>query len=65
MELEFIIEKDDFILPIEAKAGNSTTISLNNYMKKYNPKYALKLINGNIGFVDSKFTIPHYMLMFL
>ena len=64
-ELEFIIEKDGEVLPIEVKAGNTATKSLNRYIDKYNPSIAYKIMGGNIGEVDKKLSIPHYMAMFI
>ena len=64
-ELEFLVEKDGEVVPIEVKAGNTATVSLNNFIKRYEPAVAYKLINGNVGIVESKKTIPHYMVMFL
>lgn len=64
-ELEFLIEYEDGIVPIEVKAGNNATKSLNNYIEKYSPKIAFKFISGNIGFVDGKLSLPHYMIMFI
>ena len=64
-ELEFIIEKDLEVVPIEVKSSNESTISLNEFMDKYNPSKAYKLIDGNIGKANGKITIPHYMLIFI
>ncbi len=64
-ELEFIIEKQGEILPIEVKAGNTATKSLNRYIEKYKPSVAYKVMNGNIGEADGKLSLPHYMVMFL
>ena len=52
-------------MPIEVKAGNTATVSLNNFIKKHEPAVAYKLINGNIGISGSKKTMPHYMVMFI
>lgn len=65
LEIEFVIEKNGEVVPIEVKAGNDATPSLNNFINRYNPTITYKLINGNIGKVDNKKTIPHYMIMFL
>ena len=65
MELEFIIEKDGEVIPVEVKAGNASTISLNTFIGKYQPTFAYKLIDGNVGIADKKITLPHYMAMFL
>lgn len=65
MEIEFLIEKNGEVLPVEVKAGNDTTASLNYFIKKWKPSIAYKFIKGNIGINSSKKTIPHYMIMFL
>ena len=65
MEVEFIIEKDGGVVPVEVKAGNSATASLNSFITSFRPPIAYKLIDGNIGFAEGKMTIPHYMAMFL
>ena len=64
-ELEFLIEKDGEVRPIEVKAGNTATKSLNRYIAKYEPSIAYKVISGNVGEADGKLSIPHYMVMFL
>ena len=64
-ELEFLIEKNGTVIPVEVKAGNRATPSLNQYIEKYNPVVAYKLTNTRNGKVDSKQTLPHYMVMFL
>ncbi|MBR4162589.1 MAG: ATP-binding protein [Solobacterium sp.] len=64
-ELEFIIEKNGQAVPIEVKAGNTSTASLNGFIEAYKPDIAYKLINGNIGFSEGKLSLPHYMIMFI
>ena len=64
-ELEFLIEKDAKIIPIEVKAGNTATVSLNNFISDFKPPIAYKLVNGNVGKAENKYTIPHYMIMFI
>ena len=65
MEIEFIIEKNGEVVPVEVKAGNTSTPSLNRYLELYHPSLAYKLIDGNIGTNGVKITLPHYMAMFL
>lgn len=65
MEIEFVIEKNGEVIPIEVKAGNDSTPSLNSFINKYHPKVSYKFVNGNVGFLDSKKTLPHYMVMFI
>lgn len=64
-EIEFIIEKDGEIIPVEVKAGNTASVSLNKFIKDYSPSVAYKLIGGRNGCNGVKITLPHYMVMFL
>lgn len=64
-ELEFLIEKDGEVIPIEVKAGNTATRSLDAFVKEYEPTVAIKLISGNVGFAGKKLSIPHFLAMFL
>ena len=64
-ELEFVIEKDGEVVPIEVKAGNTATKSLNRFIEEFKPENAFKLISGNIGQSDNKITLPHYLTMFI
>ena len=64
-EVEFLIEKNGEVLPIEVKAGNTSTPSLNNFITTFNPSLAYKLIDGQQGLADGKRTIPHYMILFI
>ena len=65
MEIEFLIEKGGEVVPLEVKAGNDSTASLNSFIEKWKPSEAYKFINGNVGYVRPKKSIPHYMIMFL
>ena len=64
-ELEFIIEKDGEVIPIEVKAGNAATKSLDSFINDFEPSVAFKLIGGNVGTSEKKFTIPHFLAMFI
>ena len=64
-ELEFIIEKNGEVVPIEVKAGNASTKSLDSFVKEFEPSVAIKLVDGNVGRVEKKLTLPHYFAMFL
>ena len=64
-ELEFLIEKEGGIVPVEVKAGNTSTVSLNNFINDYKPPIAYKFVNGNVGKAENKVTLPHYMVMFV
>ena len=64
-ELEFLLEINGGVVPVEVKAGNAATVSLNNFIRDFKPDKAYKFINGNVGNVDNKITLPHYMVMFM
>lgn len=64
-ELEFLLEKEGSVVPVEVKAGNTSSVSLNNFIKDFAPHNAYKICDAGIGIVDSKKTIPHYLAMFL
>ncbi len=59
------MEKDGEVIPIEAKAGNAATKSLGSFINKFEPSIAFKLVGGNVGEVDKKYTIPHFLAMFI
>ncbi len=64
-ELEFLIEKFGEVVPVEVKAGNTSTVTLNSFIEKFIPSVAYKFINGNVGLNNVKYSIPHYMVMFV
>lgn len=64
-EIEFVIEKVDGVVPVEVKAGNTATVSLDNFIKDFTPPIAYKIGSANVGVVEKKKTIPHYMVIFL
>lgn len=64
-ELEFVIEKDMEVAPVEVKAGNAATVSLDRFIEKFEPDLAYKVAGSNVGISGGKLTIPHYMVMFL
>ena len=53
------------VIPVEVKASNNSSVSLNNYIIKYAPSKCYKLINGNVGKNLNKLSIPHYMIIFV
>ena len=64
-EIEFLVDSNEGVVPVEVKAKNSRSKSLDNALKKDNIPYGYKLITGNIGQVGKKITIPLYMAMFI
>jgi len=64
-EIEFLLNGEGSIIPIEVKSGKGPSISLDNILSNPDVKIGYKLIAGNIGQVDKKITLPLYMAMFL
>ena len=64
-EVEFAIEREGGIVPIEVKASNGATISLNETLESKYVPYGYKFIDGNVGVCGKKITLPHYMTMFI
>ena len=60
-EVDFILYNDDGLIPIEVKANDNVgSQSLNIYMKRYNPKYAIRISTKNFGIANNIKSIPLY-----
>lgn len=60
-EIDFLIKINGDIIPIEVKSGRRTTSkSLNEYIKKYNPKYSIRISEKNFGFENNIKSVPLY-----
>lgn len=60
-EVDFVIQSKDEAVPIECKyADNVQAKSLNVFMKKYNPKYAIRISSKNFGFENNIKSVPLY-----
>lgn len=64
-EVEFIVETSDGVVPIEVKASNGSTVSLDRLLGSSDISCGIKLTGGNVGVAGKKLTLPHYMAMFL
>ena len=68
IEMDFFIRDKNSLIPIEVKANDNATISLNNLInsEKYKDiKYGIKLCNKNIGFNGKFYTFPYFLAFFL
>ena len=66
--IDFFIRDIDSLIPVEVKANDNSTISLNNLIddKKYKDiKYGIKLCNKNIGFNGKFYTFPYFLTFLL
>lgn len=60
-EIDFLIKINGDIIPIEVKSGRRTNSkSLNEYVKKYNPKYSIRISSKNFGFENNIKSVPLY-----
>ena len=60
-EIDFLVKIDGEIIPIEVKSGRRTySKSLNEYIKKYNPKYSIRISGKNFGFDNNIKSVPLY-----
>lgn len=60
-EVDFLINMDGDIIPIEVKASDNTTSkSLNYYINRYKPKYSIRVSTKNFGFSNNIKSIPLY-----
>lgn len=66
-EIDFLVQKDGQLIPIEVKGGNGKASSLNWLMSnKDSIPVAYKFIDGNVGVNENRIvTMPIYMAMFL
>ncbi|MCQ2797647.1 MAG: DUF4143 domain-containing protein [Bacilli bacterium] len=64
-EIEFLIEKNAEVIPVEVKSSNSRTTSLDYFIDDFEASIAYKLVSTGNGIVGVKKTIPHYMVIFM
>lgn len=68
LEMDFFIRDKDSLIPIEVKANDNATYSLNNLIdnQKYKDiKYGIKLCNKNVGFNGKFYTFPYFLTFLL
>lgn len=65
-ELDFILEYEDRIYPLEVKSGNSTKKkSLLTYMQKYQPKLGIRVSPMNLKVDSQIFNCPLYLMGYI
>lgn len=69
VEMDFFIRDTDSLIPIEVKAQNGATASLNKMIddNEHYPdiKFGIKLCNRNIGFNGKFYTFPYFLAFLL
>ena len=60
-EVDFVIQREGKLIPVEVKSADNTKAkSLQVYIDRFKPAYAIKLSAKNFGFEDGKKTVPLY-----
>lgn len=60
-ELDFVIEYDNTIAPVEVKSKTHTkSKSLNSYQQRYSPKVSIRYSSKNFGYKPGLLSIPLY-----
>ena len=60
-EVDFVIQREGKLIPVEVKSADNTKAkSLQVYINRFHPAYAIKLSAKNFGFEDGKKTVPLY-----
>ena len=68
IKMDFFVRDKSYIIPVEVKANDNATASLNNLIEspKYKDiKYGIKLCNKNIGFNGKFYTFPYFLTFLL
>ncbi len=68
IEMDFFVCDSNSLIPVEVKADDASTPSLNSLIEKENYgdiKYGIKLANKNIGFNGKFYTIPYFLAFML
>ena len=66
--IKMIIRDTNSLIPVEVKANDNSTPSLNNLIDSNNYKeikYGIKLCNKNIGFNGKFYTFPYFLTFLL
>ncbi len=65
IEIEFLLEQDARVVPVEVKARRGSTASLNTFLERDDIERGYKLTSGNLGIAGKKITAPLYMAPYL
>ena len=68
VEMDFFVRDSNSLIPVEVKANDSATASLNKLIQsdKFSDiKYGIKLANKNIGWNGRFYTMPYFLTFLL
>ncbi len=65
-ELDFVLQIDGKVIPVEVKKGTRTkSVSMNMFLKKYDSPYAIRISKKNFGFENNIKSVPFYAVFCL
>ena len=65
-EIDFVIQQDSYSIPIEVKSSDNVKAkSLQTYIKKYSPKYSIRISSKHFGNENGIRSIPLYAIFCL
>ena len=60
-EVDFVISLNGKLIPVEVKSGEHVTaVSLNEYVRLYQPAYSIRISERNFGFENNIKSVPLY-----
>ena len=68
LEMDFFVRDANSLIPVEVKARDGATVSLNKLINDENYsdiKYGIKLCEKNIGFNGKFYTFPYFLVFLL
>ena len=66
IEMDFFIRDANYLIPLEVKANDNATVTLNNLIDNCKDiNYGIKLCNKNIGFNGKFYTFPYFTTFLL
>lgn len=68
VEMDFFVRDREALIPVEVKANDGATISLNHLITKSKYEdiaYGIKFANKNIGFNGKFYTFPYFLVFLL
>ncbi len=65
LEIEFLLEREASVVPVEVKAKRGSSRSLNELLKDERIRRGYKLTAQNAGITENKITLPLYLALFI
>ena len=65
VEMEFLVEQPQGVVPGEVKSATGANASLDKLLRPDDIPFGYKFAGGNVGVTGKKITLPHYLAMFV